>query len=303
MRLLYRAYGLSVDSPVSFPELPRLAADTGSAPDVVIRAGRVDRPPVRNEDGRGFWTRGTDACFAISGAGTFLVSRGQEITYESDERFSPEQLRVALLGPALALILYQRGLTVLHASAVAVDGAAVAFLGGHGWGKSTMAGLLAARGHRLVSDDVTAIDLGGPTVIPSFPQLKLWPDALQALGAVADDLPRVHPELPKRALAVPDDFAAEPIPLRRLYVLAKGDQTRIEKLPTAAVFEELVRHSYGARFGEDFAASIDLRDQFLRAAQLGRAASVRRMRRPATLMSDPNLAAVIEKEILLDLAS
>src|SRR2546426_9378375 len=37
------------------------------------------------------------------------------------------------LGPVLAVLLHQRGRLVLHASGVALDGCAVAFLGGSGW--------------------------------------------------------------------------------------------------------------------------------------------------------------------------
>jgi hypothetical protein len=297
----YRAYGLTLDSTVPLSELP--SADSDGEADVLIRRGCVDRHPERNEEGRGFWIAGTEACYAMHGAGTFLVSEGRRILVECDSTTTPEQLRIGILGPALALILHQRDCIVLHASAVEFDGTAVAFLGGHGFGKSTMAGLLAARGHTLITDDVTAIDVRGPTVLPSFPQLKLWPDALAALDTSAEGLPRVHPDLPKRALAIKDGFAARPMPLRRLYVLSKGHDTVIEKLAGAEMLEELTRHLYGARFGQEFFASLDPRAQFLRAAQLGRAAPVRRLRRPSTLGSDTALAATIERAISNDLAS
>jgi hypothetical protein len=298
----YRAYGLTLDSTVPLSELPAAADSSGEA-DVIIRRGTVERPPARNEDGRGFWINGTEACYAMPGAGIFLVSDGRRILVECDSRTTAEQMRVGILGPALALALHQRGCFVLHASAVEFDGTAVAFLGGHGWGKSTMAGLLAARGHTLITDDVTAIDVRGPDVFPSFPQLKLWPDALEALDTRADGLARVHPDLPKRALPIRTGFAPGPLPLRRLYVLGKGDDTIIEKLGAAEMFEELTRHSYGVRFGREFLASLDPRVQFLRAAQLGRAAPIRCLRRPSTLASDAALPAIIERAISNDLAS
>ena len=100
-------------------------------------------------------------------------------------RRAVDLLRLYLLGPALALLLHQRGFLVLHASAVSLDGGVVAFLGHSGHGKSTTAATLHARGAAIVADDVVAVDLGapgGPAALPGFPLLKLWPDAVTALG-------------------------------------------------------------------------------------------------------------------------
>jgi len=82
----------------------------------------------------------------------------------------------------------------------------------------------------------------------------------------------------------------------------QGDETRIEKLAPTASFEEIMRHTYGVRFGPDFFAASDRGEQFLRTTQLGRAVPVRRLRRPATLASDPDLGASIEQQIRNDLA-
>jgi serine kinase of HPr protein (carbohydrate metabolism regulator) len=67
------------------------------------------------------------------------------------------------------VLLQQRGRLVLHASAVTVDLGVVAFMGGPGWGKSTMAAAMYARGHSIVADDVTAVraDKAHPVVHPS----------------------------------------------------------------------------------------------------------------------------------------
>ncbi|GAA3706925.1 hypothetical protein GCM10022204_26020 [Microlunatus aurantiacus] len=63
-------------------------------------------------------------------------------------------LSVLVAGTALALLLTMRGDVVLHASAVQVDQGAVAFIGGSGMGKSTMATLFCARGALLITDDL-----------------------------------------------------------------------------------------------------------------------------------------------------
>jgi hypothetical protein len=69
-----------------------------------------------------------------------------------------------VLAQVLPLAAVLRGLELLHASAVVLAGRAVAFLGGSGAGKTTLAGRIAARGAPLVSDDVLALETVGPHV-------------------------------------------------------------------------------------------------------------------------------------------
>ena len=51
---------------------------------------------------------------------------------------------------------------MLHASAVAVDGIGLAFVGQSGRGKSTVAALMCVDGAELVTDDVLTVDPGPP---------------------------------------------------------------------------------------------------------------------------------------------
>lgn len=69
-----------------------------------------------------------------------------------------------VLAQVLPLAAVLRGLELLHASAVMIAGRAVAFLGGSGVGKTTLAGRIAARGAPLVTDDVLALEPAGPHV-------------------------------------------------------------------------------------------------------------------------------------------
>jgi hypothetical protein len=69
-----------------------------------------------------------------------------------------------VLAQVLPLAAVLRGMDILHASAVALGGRAVAFLGSSGAGKTTLAGRILACGARLVTDDVLALDLAGTSV-------------------------------------------------------------------------------------------------------------------------------------------
>ena len=69
-----------------------------------------------------------------------------------------------LLAQVLPLAAALRGMEILHASAVEMAGRAVAFLGSSGVGKTTLAARIVARGARLVTDDVLAVDVANGAV-------------------------------------------------------------------------------------------------------------------------------------------
>ncbi len=225
--------------------------------------------------------------------GTFTIRGSRVVTLQPAPGVAPEIVQVFLRGPVAAALLRARGYLVLHASAVALDGGATCFLGASGWGKSTLAALLHARGHALVSDDVAAIDMAGsPRVLPGTPQLKLWPDTLASLGERAEALPRVHPQLEKRARAIERRHPAEPVPLRRLYVLAQAPSREIQPLAPQEALVELLRHSYGARTLQ----GVRREDHFRQCARLASQVPVRRLALPRDLAALPALAHLIEQD-------
>jgi hypothetical protein len=294
---LYSAYGLNIQSELPLPEL---AASEGE-PRVTVAHASVDRRPTEvDETGHGFWAEGDEACHFFDRVGAFLVRGGREIIVDPVEGADASLVRLSIMGPALGLVLHQRGYLVLHASAIAIDGKAVAFVGWRGWGKSTLAAVLHGRGHAVISDDVTAVDFRGPapSVLPGIPQIKLWPDAVTAMGDVPEDLPRLHPDFEKRALEVSRGFPREPIPLERVYVLATGPRPAIDSLPPVEAILELVRHWYGGRFGNRLLAIGNTAAEHLR--QCGSLASsvvVRRLSRPRGAWSAESLADLVEADL------
>ena len=175
-------------------------------------------------------------CLAWPDVGAFTIRGAESVHVRPAPCVPPEVLRLYLTGPVAAVLLHYKGFLVLHGSAVALQGAATAFLAASGWGKSTLAAALHRRGHLLIADDVAAIDMdGSPTVLPSSAHLKLWPDALASLGDDAEALPRVHPQLEKRLQAIENPSPAEPIPLERVYVIADAPALAVEPLDSPAM--------------------------------------------------------------------
>lgn len=135
-----------------------------------------------------------------------------------------EDTAIYLLGPVLGFVLRLRGINTLHASAVAIEGSACAFVGASGSGKSSLAAAFARRGHAVLSDDVTPVaEHGGAFVAhPAYPRLRLWPDSVEGLFGDADCLPRIVPGWDKRFVDLAGTrfrFQREPLPLAAIYLL------------------------------------------------------------------------------------
>lgn len=194
----YTAYGLGIHSILPLPEL--VPAETAAA-DVVIRLGEVELPPPQDGNARDYaWVTSGAVGLFWENVGAFLVREGREVIVQPAPQSREQVLRLLLLGPILTVLLRQRGFLVLHASAVAVNGAAVGFLGASGSGKSTTTAAFHVHGYELVTDDVTAITLTAeaPLVVAGFPQLKLWPDAVAFFGYDPTTLPQLYPNADKR---------------------------------------------------------------------------------------------------------
>lgn len=241
----YRAFGFNIRSALPLPEL----LPGGGDADVVIRrscTGVVDHDDLAQR-----MLSATEWRLLFPDLGAVTVRDGREIDVQAREGVDERSVRVAVLGPAMGVLLQQRGFLVLHASVVEIDGRAAAFLGCSGSGKSTIAAALHARGHRLVADDLAAVRVSarGPEVQAGFPQFKLWPDAVESLGRDPNALPRLDAAWAKRAARVDDGFTTRPVlPLAHLFLLCGGESLAITRLSRSEAFLTLVTQTYGIRW-------------------------------------------------------
>jgi hypothetical protein len=291
----YAAYGLAIQSAVPLPEL----SATEGKPDVRITLGRVEGLSREARAAERYASADLHTCHVfIRDFGACLVRDGREVVVEPAPAVEARVLRLLILGPALAMLIRQRGRLVLHASAVAIGERAVAFLGGAGWGKSTTAEAFHAAGHRVVDDDVLAADTDGavPLAIPGFPRLKLYPDVAAYFGADVAGLPGLHPRMAKLGRAVIPRFASAPLPLRRLYVLADGDTVALEPLAPQDALVEMIRHAYGASLLRAAVA----RRHFQQCGVVARQVPARRLWRPRALAELPRLVREVERDLADD---
>lgn len=166
-----------------------------------------------------------------------------------------EDTATYLLGPILGFVLRLRGVTCLHASAVAVGDQAIALLGPAGAGKSSMAAAFARLGKPVLTDDVAALQsLGdGFSVQPAYPRVRLWPDSTISQFGSEDALPRIVPNWDKRYLDLNGPgyrFQREPLPLAAIYYLdersPRPDMPKLEPLARKPALMLLVANTYAS---------------------------------------------------------
>lgn len=265
----YVAYGLQIESELAIPEfLSEQASSATVSPDskgVQVSFGSLTPPAALHPTPSACrcHIQPDEAYLEWPQGGLFLVRQGQEIIIDPVVGADEQMIRTFLLGAAFGLLLHQRRKMVLHASAIAFDEGAVIFIGDRGAGKSTTAALFQSHGYALLSDDVTVLDsleLSGQSpsspdktvvkVVPSFPQIKLWPESITSLGQTPEQFPTLNALVEKRLYTLADGFATHPHPLLGIYVLDWGEENIIEPLQGQEALGELMHNWYCARFGK-----------------------------------------------------
>jgi hypothetical protein len=246
----YEIYGLTVSSNDALPELePRRRRAPGKA-DLFVTIKRP-APRLERSSNHRFETVPRRASLELPDVGRYEVRDGKEIVVTPEPVADPALVRLFLLGSVIGLALHQRGLLPLHASAVAVNGRAIAFVGDEGQGKSTLAAhCLACGADSLVADDVVVVSRDSSDTWwaqPGMPSLKLWRDALDRLSQPTDDLRPDWFRADKFHLPQSGGIAQRPMPLSGIYVLESDPNAgagRIEPINGSAATVLLIAHTY-----------------------------------------------------------
>ena len=269
----YRIYGIVLQSDEPLPELAELALSQPAATDVSLvhleepapsLAGAVVLPPLPNSPAPA-WPTTMRGCshYSLNFAdqAVFWVETSGRAIRCFPGSAPRETLMHLLLDHVLPRTLYLFGLDPLHATAVALAGDAVAFLGPTGSGKSSMAAALAAIGCELVTDDCLVLRQRMEDIVatPGYSGLRLYSDSRAALCPSSTASALAHYTEKQRISGLVRLTAQSPR-LRAMYVLSRADawvnQLQFEPLGPGQAVVALV--------GQAFRMDIELRDPLTR---------------------------------------
>lgn len=241
---IYNIHGLSIKSQIEFPELKE--AKTGDF-DAVVTLGEFD--PFSSEalvEGYHFRVTSEAVYLFWEGIGSFMMKDGYELVVKPDPSVDEDYLRPFIFGPALAVLLHQKGVIVLHASAVDMNGESVAFLGDSGYGKSTLAVALQSRGYPMVTDDTLSVNVAKPiTVNRGLPLLRLFDDVSDlfkedsGVGKVLYRSPAT-----KNFYQIHRWTSKSSLKLNSIYVLENTDEVSVSPLKDSDGLLSLIANSF-----------------------------------------------------------
>jgi hypothetical protein len=184
----------------------------------------------------------------------FLVSGdGRRITYNPLSRSSILAFETYLLSMVLSCALLKLGYEVLHATAVIVDGEALALLGPSGRGKSSLAASFLNAGHHVLTDDLLVLmESDGRILIPpGIPRIKLFPEAAARLLPFPFDGAPMNPLTNKLVIPLQERYVWQaPAALRAVYrlpersVVRPAGAIRVAPVPARAAFIKLLASTF-----------------------------------------------------------
>ena len=273
MELYYSVFGLLLRSNLPLPGVVPIIS-TPASPDIELHLGispysdgqetvsaeeelayESSYLTETGEPGLRVWrvAKGEFLRMAYADGTQFWLDRKRETLWAVwPEKLTLEDTATYLFGPILGLLLRLRGVTCLHASAVAFKDRSVAFVGAAGAGKSTTAAAFARQGYGILSDDIVALveQDGAFHVMPAYPHLSLWPDSVKMLYGSSEALPRFIPDWEKRRLDLGSQgtrFEGRPLPLGAIYLLGErrpGPAPYLESIRPQSALLALVAETY-----------------------------------------------------------
>ncbi len=289
----YQLYGLIFQSTFCISDLPEIPP-TDQNPDATIQLvtdGCIHDfiPPAVAQQPIALQVDPTDALVYLQDIGVFIVQGGCKIVLVATQDAEQAPICQALLGVVLAVLLYQRGLYILHASAAAISNIAIAFLGDSGAGKSSALAASVDQGFIGITDDLTAIHINtdNASLYSGVPKMKLSSAAVAHL-----QLAPSTPAAEESAFAFPTASPSKAYDLRNLYILEYGPVWAIEPVSQQQAIIELLRFS-----GLKSVLPVRDRHHFKQAAQLANRVNLYRLRRPRDLNQLSQLSELLKDHV------
>jgi hypothetical protein len=294
----YTISGLRLRSEIELPELVPADETAAQAEVRVVRAETPEALESPINSGVLYQAAPSQFLLKMPNIARYLVRNGNEIIVEPAPGSLAEEVRLFLLGTVWAALLHQRELLVLHASSILTAKGAVILMGRSSVGKSSLAAAFYRRGYPVLADDTVALDVVDSQALayPSFPQLRLWPDMLQALKIELDETLPLRPKLPKRAFPAHQGFSTRPQTVCSIYLLGSHieDEIKKEKFQGMARFSTLLNNT----FREKFLGGLGIRPaHFQKVSRVAQKTPIASLIRPESEQNFDRMTEAIEKDL------
>lgn len=247
----YRLYGLTIESPIDFPELYTME----TVPENVDAFFLFSEPPseVKRqyiEEGKYSGIKENEMWFRLYDELLIYVKDGNEvIIWEISKDIPRARLRSYILSGAITFLLFQNDYTLLHGSAIVSNKTGKAFIvsGPSGSGKSTTAiSILENKDFFFASDDICAVKLvdNKPILFPGPPWQRVCEDVAERMGK--DNFTFVPEEMDKYGRRLSDAYISDPIVLDSMFILDKGeyDSVNIREIGGGECLEALTHNMF-----------------------------------------------------------
>lgn len=228
----YAAYGLTFASPF---EIKQFIPVEKRKTDVKISFGDVPES-LANPSSLGVLWREEAGKFLldVENVARFLIVGADEIIVELYANGKADEMRRFLLGSVLGVVLHQRQIVILRASAVNTEKGAIIFLGFSGAGKTSFLYSFLQTGGKMLSDEKTPVFLDADAVVKvsaGYPEIALNADVVHRFKVKVDET-RVNNEVGKYYYRA-GSFETDAVPLRAIYWLENhnGEELTIENIP------------------------------------------------------------------------
>lgn len=247
--VIYKAFGFSIRSKISFPELLVNDNQMGSI-DIEIELRDLSKLWLELSDSQSTLVMNENfVMFKVADTAIFLIEKGRQITVSPLNEYKEDVIRLYLLGSCMGAILMQRGIFPLHGSAVEINGKAYGIIGDSGAGKSTLASAFLQKGYKLLTDDVIGVYFTKdniPMVIPSYPQQKMWQESLDEFGMENKDFRPIYQRETKFAIPIKKQFTYKSLPLGGVFelTLTLNEEIELKQIEGLSRFQTLLIHTY-----------------------------------------------------------
>ncbi len=248
--MIYTVCGINIDSAINLAGIFPPSAEPRV--DAVIKLVTTDHELAEGLPFGVSYDRNKKSLVATHpSVGSFFIVGGKEIKVRATAGVLEAELANVLVTTPLAVLLLQRGLLPLHASAIETDRGAIVFLGPTTSGKSCLAAWFQQKGCTVLADDITVLskDANGRIWVASGDgRLKLPRGALRNWKDAVGKFAPLRPKVRKRVLPAAGLGVAKKVLLSKIYLLeaTNGKEVVFGNINEKNRESILVNHTYQA---------------------------------------------------------